>query len=196
MTRKPEAERRAEIEAVAVRLLAETGPQGLSMLAVARAARASNQTLYRWYGSKEGLFAALVQRQADLALSALDAVQEDAGDDPLEGVLTRLGPVLLESVLADTPVALTRAAVADPGGGLAEAVQARGRQALVARLAAILDAAGVARPGVAADLYLALLLGDAQMRRALGLLDMPGPEKALARAAFAARAFLDLLERD
>ena len=52
--------RAEEIEAAAYRLLEERGYDGLSMQAVAKAAKASNETLYRWYGDKLGLFSALI----------------------------------------------------------------------------------------------------------------------------------------
>ena len=53
--------REAAIHAAAYALLAEHGYGGTSMLRVARAARASNETLYRWYGGKDGLFTAMVR---------------------------------------------------------------------------------------------------------------------------------------
>ena len=42
--------RASQIEQVAFDLLDKRGAAGLSMRAVAKAARASNETLYRWYG--------------------------------------------------------------------------------------------------------------------------------------------------
>ena len=41
--------------------LAKNGYDGTSMLSIAKAAKASNETLYRWYGDKQGLFAAMVR---------------------------------------------------------------------------------------------------------------------------------------
>ena len=63
------AERRAEIERAAYALLEENGYAGMSMLGVAKRARASNETLYRWYGNKQGLIKAMVARNAAIALA-------------------------------------------------------------------------------------------------------------------------------
>nr|MEC9418796.1 TetR family transcriptional regulator [Pseudomonadota bacterium] len=46
--------RKAAIEAAAIELLLDQGYDNLSMLAVAKKAKASNETLYRWYGDKTG----------------------------------------------------------------------------------------------------------------------------------------------
>ena len=54
------ARRQAQIEEVAYRLLQIRGYAATSMLAVAREASASNETLYRWYGDKNGLFTSMV----------------------------------------------------------------------------------------------------------------------------------------
>ena len=56
-------EKRArEIEAAAYALLEAKGFEGLSMQSVAKMAKASNETLYRWYGDKIGLFEARSSR--------------------------------------------------------------------------------------------------------------------------------------
>lgn len=54
--------RQESIERAAYAVLDAKGFVGTSMLAVAQAARASNETLYGWYGDKTGLFRALVRR--------------------------------------------------------------------------------------------------------------------------------------
>ena len=62
------AQRREQIEMAAYALLAEKGFQNMSMLAVSKAAKASNETLYRWYGDKTGLFKALIATNAERLL--------------------------------------------------------------------------------------------------------------------------------
>ncbi len=52
------------IFAATYRLLAEKGYKGTSMLAVAKAAGASNETMYNWYGNKQGLLAAMIEDNA------------------------------------------------------------------------------------------------------------------------------------
>lgn len=101
--------RRQQIEDAAYKMLGEKGYAGTSMQAIARAAKASNETLYNWYGDKKGLMAALIARNTNVVLAALS----DAHDgDPL-AQLARIGPILLEMVLGPRAIALNRAAAAD-----------------------------------------------------------------------------------
>ena len=102
--------RRRDIEAVAYQVLARQGYEGTSMLAVAKAARASNETLYRWYGDKNGLFESMVRDNAAQVRKALDDMVT-ARQPPL-AILARLAPVLLEMLLGDRAIALNRAAAA------------------------------------------------------------------------------------
>ena len=106
--------RAAEIEAAAYAVLEKKGYDGLSMLAVAKAAKASNETLYRWYGDKLGLFAALIDGNTQVVRDALGG---DDGDTPLED-LARVGPKLLTMLLGPRAVALNRAAAVDGSGSV------------------------------------------------------------------------------
>jgi AcrR family transcriptional regulator len=45
-------------------LLVERGYGGTTMAAVAERAGSSKETLYAWFGSKQGLFTAVIRRQA------------------------------------------------------------------------------------------------------------------------------------
>ena len=54
-------ERRAEIQAAAFALLKELGYRKTSMLLIAKAAQASNQTMYAWYRNKQELFRSIIQ---------------------------------------------------------------------------------------------------------------------------------------
>lgn len=99
--------RQDQIEQAAYAVLEEKGFGGTSMLAIARAAKASNETLYNWYGDKTGLFSALVRRNA-AEVKALLQDQIAAGGDTAE-TLARVGPVLLQLVTSDRAVALNRA---------------------------------------------------------------------------------------
>lgn len=166
------ADRREAIEAAAYAVLAERGYRRTSMLAVATAAGASNQTLYRWYGGKQGLFAALIARNADEAMAALagaPAADRDAR-------MVAFGRALLRMLTGDRAVALNRAAAADADetGELGRALAASGRERVLPALVAQLREA---RPDVAeagldalAELYVSLLVGDLQIRRATGAL--------------------------
>lgn len=188
--------RQDQIEAAAYAVLDDKGYAGTSMLAIARAARASNETLYNWYGDKTGLFAALVRRNAAEVKALLEA-QIEAGGDAL-GTLDRVGPVLLGLVTSDRAVALNRAAAADPTGELGRTIASEGR-ATVAPLVARVIALGEAQkllafddPALACETYLGLLIGDLQIRRVVGRMPQPSPEALAARSETALRQFLRL----
>ncbi|WP_372990533.1 TetR/AcrR family transcriptional regulator, partial [Sulfitobacter sp.] len=104
--------RQEQIEVAAYKLLEQKGFAGTSMQGIARLAKASNETLYNWYGDKQGLFKALVARNADEVKSLLEE-ELDAQRDAL-GILGLLGPRLLSLLLGPRAIALNRAAAADP----------------------------------------------------------------------------------
>jgi AcrR family transcriptional regulator len=186
--------RQDQIEQAAYAVLEDKGYGGTSMLAIARAAKASNETLYNWYGDKTGLFSALVRRNA-AEVKALLEDQIAAGGDAVE-TLARVGPVLLGLVTSDRAVALNRAAAADPTGELGRVLAAEGRET-VAPLIAQVIAQGHAQGRLAFDdlamaceTWLGLLIGDIQIRRVVGRMPQPGPEALAARADAALRHFL------
>lgn len=172
MRTENKAARKERIEAAALELLAEKGYLATSMLAVARRAKASNETLYNWYGNKQGLFRSLVETNARDVKTLL---QNDlAQHRPPDATLEALGPLLLGLLVSDKAITLNRAAAADPSGELAEQLTQAGRETvapliadvfLKARDAGILTFDDAAR---AVGLYLDLLVGDLQIRRVLG----------------------------
>lgn len=189
--------RRAAIEDAAYEVLLADGYKAASVLAIAKRAKASNETLYRWYGNKQGLFAALVERNAQAAKEMLDdALAQDRA--PLE-VLESLGPILLRLVTSERAVALNRAAAGDvhDTATLGQALADGGRNALMPRIATLFELASqtadlhVDDADEAADVYISLLLGDVQIRRATGALDGLSATQVEKRAARA----LELVKR-
>ena len=167
------AQRREQIEAAAYALLAEKGFQNMSMLAVSKAAKASNETLYRWYGDKTGLFKALIATNAERVAAQLREALE--GSTQADQALTEIGPVLLSMLLGDRAIALNRAAAADASGVLGEALAQEGRGKVFPLIADLFDKLikqGMLRgdPAEIAGLYVDLLVGDLQIRRATGAL--------------------------
>lgn len=188
--------RQDQIEQAAYAVLDAKGYGGTSMLAIAKAAKASNETLYNWYGDKTGLFAALVRRNAAEVKALLEA-QIAAGGDAVD-TLARVGPVLLRLVTSDRAVALNRAAAADPTGDLGRVLAAEGRET-VAPLIAQVIAQGREQGrfafddlAMACETWLGLLIGDIQIRRVVGRMPQPGQETLAARADAALRNFLCL----
>lgn len=182
-------ERRDAIEAAAYELLAAKGYLGTSMLAVARKAKASNETLYRWYGDKQGLFRSMVERNAEAVRSSLEAAL--AAEGSAEAALQELGQLLLSLLTGDRAITLNRAAAADPSGELAQAIVQSGREAIAPLIGQLMLRArdekliGFEKVEQAVGLYLDLLVGDLQVRRLIGSV---GPLSRQAIAARAARA--------
>lgn len=175
MTDQTQTDRATRIEDAAFALVVEKGFLNMSMLAVAKAAKASNETLYRWYGDKTGLFEALVKRNTDKVRTALDnAMQRNL---PPLATLKLIGPVLLAMIQDERAVSLNRAAAADASGRLGHALATGGREVVFPLIRQ--TCADAVRLGELADInaaeiaqtYLTLLIGDVQIRRAIGVLD-------------------------
>ncbi|MEW9918151.1 TetR/AcrR family transcriptional regulator [Marimonas sp. MJW-29] len=166
--------RQKQIEVAAYELLEQKGYAGTSMQGIARKARASNETLYNWYGDKLGLFRALVTRNAAEVKALLEA-ELTAERDGL-AILALLGPRLLALLLGDRAIALNRAAAADPSGELGAALSQAGRDSVFPLIVRTLERArtegelSFAHADAAAGLYLDLLVGDLQIRRVIGRL--------------------------
>ena len=169
--------RQEQIEAAAYAVLEARGYGGTSMAAIARQARASNETLYNWYGDKTGLFQALVTRNAAEVKAHLETELET--DHDAMSILATLGPKLLDLLTGDRAVALNRAAAADSSGELGATLSRSGREAVFPLLEQVLMRArdegqlSFANTGEAVGLYLDLLIGDQQIRRVIGRLPRP-----------------------
>lgn len=203
MARQNRDLREEEIEVAAYKLLEQRGFAGTGMQAIAQAAHASNETLYRWYGDKIGLYRALIARNADLVG---DAITQARGQGARGlAVLHLVGPILLTMLLSDRAVALNRAAAADPSGELGRTLAEAGRNAVAQQIDEVMAEAQDARalgarqagggeavfPGDLAESWLTLLIGDLQVRRVTGAIAPLTPEQVEMRAARA----LDGLKR-
>lgn len=194
MNEKDRQTRHAAISRAAYALLAEHGYAGTSMMRIATAAKASNETLYRWYGSKDGLFRAMVEDNAAQTRSMLlHALEEQA--DPHE-TLERVASVFLGMLLGDHAILLNRAAAADPTGELGRAISSGGRAQVMPLLTGVMDriCAGSTLPAdEAAQLFVSLLVGDAQVKRIIH--NTPAPTKAeiASKCAMALRMFRRLI---
>lgn len=190
------ADRQEKIEKAAYELLEAKGYAGTSMLSIAMQAKASNETLYRWYGDKQGLFKAMVVRNAQEVKGLLE--DELQAEHPPLKTLRRLGPKLLGLVLGPRAIALNRAAAADPTGELGAALAEGGRDAVAPLIAEVFQQArkvsviqGLSAKD-AVELYLNLLIGDLQIRRVIGALPEPEPADIKRRADRALKTLLKI----
>ncbi|NKB55606.1 MAG: TetR family transcriptional regulator [Alphaproteobacteria bacterium] len=190
--------RRNEILDIATGTLSEKGYRGTSMLEVARRASASKETLYAWFGDKQGLFEAVIRRNAQSVQTVFAAQLEN--EAAIEPTLVAFGSALLELLLDDHAIAINRAAISEVnmGSGLAQILSAAGREETLPHFILFLERhqqSGKLRPAdpaQAAEEYLGLLMGDLQIRRLLGLIPMPKKKEIRQRAKRASARFLHL----
>ncbi len=198
MREESRAKRRDHILDVAIEVLSERGYRDANMLEVARRAKASKETLYSWFGDKRGLFEAVIQRNAAGVQDVL--ARQLTQDEPIEEALAAFGRALLTLLMSDAAVALNRAAISEATSEpqLAETLLASGREATLPGFIAFLDLGAqrsllsIDAPQEAADDFLGLLLGDAQVRRLLGQQRASDAAQIEAKALAAAGKFLTL----
>ncbi len=190
--RDPERSRRI-IEAARKHFYAH-GLERASVDAIAAEAGVSKMTLYSNFGSKEGLFEAVVQERTDRVMG--DAVETLDPMQPRE-VLLALGEQFLALTREEQTLGKFRslygAASAHPEA--CRAFYRQGPERLNGQLATYLqraDAAGtlqVQNAQLAADLFLAMFLGDGHMRGLL-MLELPDAQQGKALLQEAVRVFL------
>ncbi len=163
--------REAIIEEVTYKLLSEKGYHACSMLSIARKAKASNETMYKWYGDKVGLIRTLVVRNAAEVSNLLGAHIKSG--DPGIATLRSVSPVLLKVLVSERAIALNRAAATDHTGEVGRALSKAGRESVVPLLCEVFKAARERSEfyfddvNDAVELYLGLLVGDLQIRRVI-----------------------------
>ena len=189
--------RRAAVLDAAFELLVERGYAGCTTSAIAQRAGASKETLYSWFGDKAGLFAALIERQAEATNARVQAAL--AGDGDVRTTLTDFAGGLLRLLLGERSVAINRAAIAELSTApeLAQRLLAHGRhrtgplvESYLARQAR-LGRLRVDDPADAFRLLYGLIVQDSQIRVLLGEPPL-GPAAITERAATAVDQFLTL----
>jgi AcrR family transcriptional regulator len=146
------------------------------MSAVARRASCSKETLYKWFGDREGLLTATVRWQASkVRAGTYDAARLDAS--ALQASLEAFAANWLEVISSRTSIALNRVAVGHAQSGksnLGEIVLANGRFAIGERLKPLLETARAARLLIFDDTetafrtFFGLVGRDVQIRLLLG----------------------------
>nr|WP_292764426.1 TetR/AcrR family transcriptional regulator [Mesorhizobium sp.] len=136
----PTERQQAVLDAV-LDLLVE-GEEQLTMTAVARRASCSKETLYKWFGDRDGLLAATVRWQASKVRAGnYDRQKLDA--DALRDSLEAFAANWLKVISSRTSIALNRVAVGHAASGksnLGAIVLANGRFAIGERLKPLLEA--------------------------------------------------------
>jgi AcrR family transcriptional regulator len=134
--------RQGEVLDAVLGLLAE-GRDALTMSAVARRASCSKETLYKWFGDRDGLLTATVRWQASRVRAGnWDRQHLDA--DALAESLEAFAVNWLSVISSQTSIALNRVAIGQAVSGgvhLGRIVLANGRFAIGDRLKPLLEAA-------------------------------------------------------
>lgn len=104
---------REDIMSIARDLIAENGVEKTSMLEVAQRAGSSKETLYNWFGNKEGLIEAICLREAAEISSRLERALTSEDAD-FVSTLEQLGVGLLSTLLSDWSLAINRGAMQSP----------------------------------------------------------------------------------
>jgi TetR/AcrR family transcriptional repressor of mexJK operon len=168
-------DRREQIIAVASELFLAHGLDGVSVDAVVDCAGGSKSSVYSYFGNKEGLFVAVVERLCSEILVPLAAI--DVTGLPLEAGLTKIARVFLDTILAERTLALHRLVVAESIRlpQLGAVWFAHAPQTTYALVAHFLDAYQRAsqifrvEPNRAAKLFLDMLTFDVHHRALLGV---------------------------
>ena len=166
--------RQQAVLTAALDLLVENG-DGLTMTAVARRASCSKETLYKWFGDRDGLLTATVQWQASkVRVPAIDRKTLDPVS--LKSSIQQFARDLLSTIAGSTSVALNRLAIshATEDNGLGVIVLENGRLTMGKRLKPVLEAGRDARllrfdsSELAFRTFFGLVLRDVQIRLLLG----------------------------
>src|ERR1700712_4715300 len=169
----PSARQQAVLDAV-LGLMVEDGEQ-VTMDAVARRASCSKETLYKWFGDRDGLLTATVQWQAaKVRVPLVDRKSLDSAS--LRSSLYQFARDLLATIAGTTSVTLNRLAIthATEDNGLGAIVLDNGRFTMGKRLKPLLEAGRDARmlrfdnSETAFRTFFGLVLRDIQIRLLLG----------------------------
>jgi len=171
--------RRCEVAAVAQRIFLERGYGQTTMQAIAEAAGASKETLYRHFGNKEGLFTEIVRLRSEKIAESLD--EEILHHAPPREVLTGLGLKLLRKFANDDVLTFYGWVVAETprapevGRIFYESGPSMLRQKLCDYLESMTEQNVLScdKPMLATKLFLGAVIADAHMRAmTIGINDM------------------------
>ncbi len=170
--------RQNAVLAQALRLLVEGGEKALTTAGLARAANCSKESLYKWFGDRDGLLSAMISYQAR-KVRTVERSGEKLTVETLVEHLELFARDLLEVLAGDVSLALNRMAIGQTsrdGSKLGRMLLERGRGQIDRRARHLLESgqrAGLLRYGdgeeayrtlyglIVADLHVRMLLGEA-----------------------------------
>ncbi len=182
--RPSQDDRRSAILEAAAQVFFEQGYAATSIDAIIERIGGSKRNIYSEFGSKEGLFTALVSESADAAVAAL-SVEQFAGKD-LSEILLEFGRQLLDVYMSPALIGVYRSIMPEAlrFPELAKAFYEKGPGRASDRLAEVLEEAR-ARGEIelddchaAADYFVGMSRDNLHLRVVLGLSSPRGPAEA------------------
>jgi AcrR family transcriptional regulator len=181
----------------ALRLLVDGGEKALTTSGVARAANCSKESLYKWFGDRDGLLSAMIAYQAS-KVRTFERNGERLTAASLHDHLVIFARDLLEVLAGDVSLALNRLAIGQSsreGSKLGKLLLERGRRQIDRRAMGLIEAgrrAGLLRfddADMAYHCFYGLIVSDLHVRMLLG---EPGLKDTGRQADRAVTAFLRL----
>lgn len=172
----PFSPRQNDVLEQALRLLVEGGDRALTTANIARAANCSKESLYKWFGDRDGLLTAMVRWQAS-KVRVVPVAREKLDAESLFSSLEHFARDWLLVLSSRTSIALNRLAVshsASGKSGLGDIVLANGPVAMAKRLKPILEMGQEAKLLAFDDIddafraFFGLVVRDMQIRLLLG----------------------------
>jgi AcrR family transcriptional regulator len=189
------SQRQQEVLGAALDELVESG-DGMTMTAVAGRANCSKETLYKWFGDRDGLLTATVQWQASrVRAPQIDRTGLDSRS--LKNALGQFADDLLTTLTSDVSITLNRLAISH-ATDIGSIMLRHGPAAVRKRVLPVLDAAKSARLLKITDAeeayrtFYGLVVRDLQIRQLLGEKARKSPAKISAEAEAATTQFLAL----
>lgn len=168
--------RQNEVLEQALRLLVEGGDRALTTASIARAANCSKESLYKWFGDRDGLLTAMVRWQAS-KVRVVPVAREKLDAESLFSGLEHFARDWLLVLSGPTSIALNRLAVSHTASGksaLGDIVLSNGPVAMAKRLKPILEMGKEAKLLAFDDIddafraFFGLVVRDMQIRLLLG----------------------------
>lgn len=190
--------RQNAVLAQALRLLVEGGEKALTTAGLARAANCSKESLYKWFGDRDGLLSAMISYQAR-KVRTVERGGEKLSVESLIDHLELFARDLLDVLAGDVSLALNRMAIGQTSrdaSKLGRMLLERGRRQIDRRARGLLDSgqrAGLLRFSDGEEAYrtlYGLIVSDLHVRMLLG--EMADKHEFPERAHRAISAFLTL----
>ena len=135
--------RQQEVLEAALGLLVEGGERAITTAGLARAANCSKESLYKWFGDRDGVLAAMIAYQASKVRVAVGGPAAGRDANGFRVDLESFGVDLLAVLSGPASLALNRLAIGQAsreGSRLGDLLVARGRRAVSTRAKALIEA--------------------------------------------------------